>query len=101
MLKVDFDKKKKCKPKLGKNPLDCIKFVDPITLAPCPKVLLQQMKRECYMAHLYSTAYDAYPTFDLFPVDYGYKLSENDESLEVHWFGGNQTPNSIEKLEID
>ena len=99
VLKAEFDKK--CKPKPGKNTLDCIKFVDPATLPPCSKVLLQQMKRACYVAHLYTTTYDAYPAFDLFPIDYGYKLIENEESLEMHWFDGNETPDSIEKLEID
>ena len=99
VLKAEFDKK--CKPKPGKNTLDCIKSVDPTTLPPCSKVLLQQIKGACYLAQFYSTAYDTYPAFDLFPIDYGYKLSENGESLEMHWFDGNQTPVSVEKLEID
>ena len=99
VLKAEFDKK--WKPKPGKNPLDCIKSVDPTTLLPCSKVLLQQIKGACYLAQFYSTAYDTYPAFDLFPIDYGYKLSENGESLEMHWFDGNQTTNSIEKLEIN
>ena len=51
MLKAELDKK--CKPKPGKNPLDCIKSVDPTTLPPCSKVLLQQIKRASYVAHLY------------------------------------------------
>ena len=74
VLKVEFDKK--CKPNPGKNPPDCIKSVDP-TLPPSSKVLLQQIKRTCYVVHLYSTAYDAYCAFDLIPIEYGYKLSEN------------------------
>ena len=98
VLKAEFDKK--CKPKPGKNPLDCIKSVDPTTLPPWSKVLVQ-IKMSCYVAHLYTAANYAYPAFDLFPIDYGYKLSENGESLEMHWFDGNQTPDSIEKLEID
>ena len=69
VLKTEFDKK--CKPEPGKNPLDCIKSVDPTTLPPCSKGLLQ-IKRACYVAHLYTAANDAYPTFDLFPIDYGY-----------------------------
>ena len=97
-FKAEFDKK--CKPKPGKNPLDCIKSVDPTTLPPWSKVLLQ-IKRACYVADLYTTANDAYPDFDLFPMNYGYKLSENGESLEIYWFDGNQTPDSVEKLEID
>ena len=84
-----------------KNPPDCIKSVDPITLPPCSKVVLQQIKWACNVAHFYSTAYDAYPVFDLFPIDYGYKLSENGESLEMHWFDGNQTLDNIEKLQTD
>ena len=99
VLKAEFDKK--CKPKPGKNPLDCIKSVDPTTLPPCSKVLMQQIKRACYVAHLYWTAYHAYPNFDLFPIGYGCKLSKNRKSLEMHWFDENQTPDSIEKLEID
>ena len=84
VLKAEFDKK--CKPKPGKNPLECIKSVDPTTLSSCSKVLLQQLKRLCYAAYTYSTAYEAYGAFDLFPIDYGYKSSENGESLEMHWF---------------
>ena len=55
----------------------------------------------CYVAHPYTTAYDAYRSFDLFPSDYDYKLSENGESLKMHWLDGNQSPDSTEKLEID
>ena len=55
----------------------------------------------CSTSHHVASVYDAYPAFDLLPIDYGYKLSENGESLEMHWFDGNQTPDSIEKLEID
>ena len=75
--------------------------MDPITLPACSKVLLQQIKWACNVAHLYSTAYDACPAFDLFPIDYGHKLSENGESLEMHWFDGNQTLDNIEKLKTD
>ena len=78
VLKVEFDKK--CKPNPGKNPLDCIKSMDPTTLPPSSRVLLQQIKQACYVVHLYSTAYDAYCAFDLIPIEYGYKLSENEES---------------------
>ena len=55
----------------------------------------------CSTSHHVASAYDAHPAFDLFPIDYGYKLSENGESLGLHWFDGNQTPDSIEKLEMD
>ena len=55
----------------------------------------------CSTSHHVASAYDAYPAFDLFPIDYGYKLSEHGESLEMHWFDGNQTPDSTEKLQID
>ena len=54
----------------------------------------------CYVAHLYSTAYDAYPAFDLFPIDYGYKLSEKREFLEMYKFDRNLTPDSIENVKI-
>ena len=39
--------------------------------------------------------------FWLISYYYGYKLSENGESLEMNRFDGNQTPGSIEKVEID
>ena len=97
VLKAEFDKK--CKPKPGKNPLDCIKSVDPTTLPPWSKVLLQ-IKRAFYVVDLYITANDAYPAFDLFSIDYGYKLSENGESLEINWFDGNQTPDSVKSLKL-
>ena len=48
VLSAEFNKK--CKPKPGKNPLDCIKFGTPATLQPCSKVLLQQIKRAGYIA---------------------------------------------------
>ena len=73
--KVEFNKK--CKQKQGKNSLDFIKSVDPTTLPPCSKVFLQQIKLECYVEYPYSMSYNAYPTFNLFPIGYGCKLSEN------------------------
>ena len=76
--KSEFDKKYNAKP--GKNSVDCIKSFN---IPSCSKVLLQQIKRVCYVAHLYSKAHDA---FDLFPIDYGYKLSKNGKSFEIHWF---------------
>ena len=98
VLKTYFDKK--CKPKLGKNPLNCIKSMDPMTLPSCSKLLLQYKKWACYVAHLYSTAYDAYPAFDLFSVEYGYTLSENGETLEMHWFDGNHTQIALKSLKM-
>ena len=56
-----------------------MKPVDSTILTLCSKVFLQQIKQACYVAHLYSTAYGAYPAFDLFPFDQGYKSSENEE----------------------
>ena len=49
VLKAAFDKK--CNPKPGKNPLDWIKS-DLTTLPLCSKVLLKQIKRAFYVAHL-------------------------------------------------
>lgn len=86
VLKANFDKKK-CNPKPGKSSLDLIKSVVSTKIPPCSKELLQQTKRTCYVAHLYSAAYDVYPAFDLFPFEYSYKLSENGESLTMHEFG--------------
>ena len=74
--------------------------MDPTTLTPCSKVLLQQIKRACYVAHLYTTAYDAYRPFDLFPIDYDYKLSENGESLKMRWFDGNQSLTALKSLKL-
>ena len=51
------------------------------------KVFLQQIKQTCYVVHLDSTVYDAYPAFDLFSIVHGYKLCENWESLKMRWFG--------------
>ena len=65
----DVLKTKKWKPKPGKNPLYCVKFVNSAKLPLCPKLLLQQIKRECYVEHLCSAAYDAYPAFELFPIE--------------------------------
>ena len=50
VLKTELEKN--YNPKPGKNPLDCIKSVDPTTLPPCSKVLLQEIKRACYVAYL-------------------------------------------------
>ena len=61
VLKGHFNKK--FKPKPEKNTLGYIKCVDPTTSPPCSKVLLQQMKRACYVVHLYSTVYYDYPGF--------------------------------------
>ena len=82
--KVELNKKSK--QKQGKNPLDFIKSADATTLPPCSKVFLQQIKLESYVEYPYSISYDGYPNFDLFPIGYGCKLSENGESLKMHWF---------------
>ena len=55
----------------------------------------------CSKSHYVASAYHAYSAFDSFPIDFGYELSENGKSLEMHWFDDNQTPDGIEKLEID
>ena len=85
VLKAEFDKK--CNAKPGKNSLDCIKSMDPTTLTPRSKVLMQQIKQTFYVTYLYSKAYSAYSALNLFPIDYGYKLLEIRESLNTHWFG--------------
>ena len=55
----------------------------------------------CSTSHYVASAYHSYSAFDSFPIDFGYELSENGKSLEMHWFDDNQTPDGIEKLEID
>ena len=56
---------------------------------------------EMVMLYITSLSCSTYPVFDLFPIDYRYKLSENEEPIEMHWIDGDQTPNIIEKLETD
>ena len=98
-LKAEFDKR--CKPKAKANPLDGIKSIDPTTLPPCSQVLLQQIKRAWFIANLYKTASEAYPAFDLCPLDYGYKLTADKEQLEMNWFDGDQVPHEVEEMQLD
>ena len=89
----------KCKPKASKRPLDSIKSVEPSLFPPCKNVLIQQIKRAWYVAKMYKHATDEDPTYNVTPLDYGWKLAE--ERMEIRWYEGDQVPSLIEDLEED
>ena len=88
----------KCKPKQKGQPLDCIKNIDPKTFPPCRRVLLEQIKRAWYIIRLYKTATTAYPAQQLAEIDYGWKLSDDHEFLDIKWFEGEQVPAAVENI---
>ena len=45
-------------------------------------------------------ASEAYPIFDLTAIDYGWKLSTDNERLVINWFHGDQVPQEIEAIAI-
>ena len=94
--KWEFEKKSKPKP--NGNPLDRIKSVDPTTFLSNYNTLYEQIKRAWYIASIYKTATEPYPSFENDPVDYGYKLSNNQSNLEMKWFHGDQVPASLEEI---
>ena len=96
MIKCEFEKKSKPKP--NGNPLDRIKSVDPTTFPPNCNTLYEQIKQAWYIASIYKTVTEPYPSFQNDPVDYGYQLSNNRSSLEMKWFHGNQVPTSLEEI---
>ena len=89
----------KCKPKQKGQPLDSIKNIDPKTFPPCRRVLLEQIKRAWYISRLYKTATTAYPAEQQAEIDYGWKLSDDNEFLDIKWFEGKQVPAAIENIE--
>ena len=113
---------KLCKPNPEKNPPNCIKSPElkAFTASKLSKygvfpgpyldtfhaVITTMLKGitatdEMVMLCITSLSCSTYPVFDLFPIDYRYKLSQNGEPIEMHWLDGDQTPNIIEKLETD
>ena len=99
-LKAEFDKK--CKPKAKRNPLDGIKTIDLTTLQPCLQVLLQQIKPAWFIVNLYKTASEAYPVYNLCPLDYRYKLTTvNKEQLEMNWYIDDQVASDVEEMQLD
>ena len=96
LTKCEFEKKSKPKP--NGNPLDRIKSVDPTTFLSNYNTLYEQIKRAWYIASIYKTATEPYPSFENDPVDYGYKLSNNRSNLEMKWFHGDQVPASLEEI---
>ena len=88
----------KAKPKAKKGPLDSVKSVDPIRFPPCQKVLEQQIKRVWFVSRLHQTATEAYLVNEYTPIDFGWKLSECGEYLQINWFDGAQVSSEIENL---
>ena len=64
----------KCKPKEAAKPLDCLKNVDPYLFPPCKRVLMEQIKRSCYIAKMYKNAAVADPLANYTLLDYGFEL---------------------------
>ena len=51
---------------------------------------------------MYKSAWEAYPLSDITPLDYGWKLSEDNTHLDINWFIGEQVPLVIEHIsELD
>ena len=80
----------KCKPKQKGQPLDSIKNIDPKTFTPCRRVPLEQIKRAWYISR--------YPSEQLAEIEYGWKLSEDNEFLDFEWFEGEQVPVAIKNI---
>ena len=89
----------KCKPKQKGQPVDSIKNIDTKTFPPCCRVLLEQIKRAWYISRLHKTARTAYPAEQLAEINYGWKLSDDTEFLDIKWFEGEQVPAAITNIE--
>ena len=98
VLKLLFEAK--CKPKAIKEPLTRIKSVEPTGFPPCKRVLIGHIKRAWFIAKLYKSTSEAYPIFDLTAIDYGWKLSTDNERLVINWFHGDQVLKEIEAIAI-
>ena len=89
----------KGKPKsVTQRPLDGLKAIYPTSFPPCKRVLEQQIKRAWFIARLYKTASEQYPCMDYSPIDFGWKLSDCRNNLEIDWFHGDQVPEEIDSL---
>ena len=96
VMKCKFEKKSKPKP--NGNLFDRKKSVDPTTFPSDYNTLYEQIKRAWYTASIYTTATEPHHSFDDYPVDYGYQLSNSPSSLEMKWFQGDQVPTSLEEI---
>ena len=97
VIRMVFEEKSK--PKANQRPLDCIKAKHPTKFPPCKNVLEQQIKRAWYIAKLYKSACEAYLAFEYTPIDFGWKLSECSECLDIKWFEGPQVPIEIDQID--
>ena len=61
-------------------------------------MLLEQIKRAWYISRLYKTATTAYLAEQLAEIDYGWKISDDNEFLDIKWFEGEQVPAAIENI---
>ena len=96
VMKCKFEKKSKPKP--NGNLFDRKKSVDPTTFPSDYNTLYVQIKRAWYTASIYTTASEPHHSFEDYPVDYGYQLSNSPSSLEMKWFQGDQVPTSLEEI---
>ena len=85
----------KCAPETSSSPLDRLKSVDPNLFPPCQSVLLQQIKRTWFLAHLYKHATESDPLGSIIPLDYGYELI--DGRMGIKWYEGDQVPQEMDE----
>ena len=76
-----------------------IKNIDPKTFPLCRKVLLEIIKRAWYISKLYKTATTTYRAKQLAEIDYGWKLSDDNEFLDVKWHEGEHVLTAIKNNE--
>ena len=62
-------------------------------------MLLEQIKRAWYISILYKTAPTTQPAEKLAEIEYGWKLSDDNKSLDVKWFEGEQVSAAIENID--
>lgn len=86
-------------PRTLDNPLNAIKGINPSSMPPCSKVLLNKLKRSNYVASLWKKAASQNPCQST-PAGNGWVLVDN--TYTIDWYDGDQLPKDIYKaLEID
>ena len=73
----------KYKPKSDEDRVGTAKKLDGSSLPPCHDVLLEKIRRTCFVANLWKSSVSAHPPL-LDPTDFGWKISA-DSLYEIIW----------------
>jgi hypothetical protein len=83
------------KTKNSEQRLTSVKKLDGTSLPPCRKVLLQKIKRTCFIAKMWLSSLSPHPP-SLDPVDCGWTIVNG--CYEIKWYEGDHCPRTLDVI---